>query len=544
MGYQEAGWTKVSYKVNIFTFFLLTCLFAIFGQAFGDQPLNGIPLAVEKAGLKDQNDSGPIPPVRTSQSQTIQKAGEDLRQGEEGVRIGAAKLLGKYPGTTSSILLVGALDDSSALVRRASIVSLAEHSSNGYPLFDRSLLEKVFSKIADQDVEVRREVSAMIPRLVGGLMRAKMEMIEINGRKVYQSLPASLRPDLYALALEALLDEDAIVRQNLLKYYQYLRISMPVSTFVKLLNDSDQGVLLTALSRVSSNARDSQIIGRIEELALHPSRGIRLKVVDVARDCNRYDSRYRGVLRTMTEDSDLEVASMAAVELARLGERLPSPVLEKIKSYLLNARGMTAQVTTILYAISAMGQDGVEIYRVLTDHSSSRMRTVAWQRLMGLTSGWKDPSLWLAAMKDKDKGVREAVLNNLRGRVGVLSLEQMRALVTSSYSNVRIFAGQCLMTASAESVQEFGFELLIDENEVVRSTTIRAMGVRKSPGWLKVMARSLLDDHYAVQRAAMDSLITDRKDGVPVLLEHVAKYPTNQINSLVRAELQKMGFQP
>ena len=544
MGYQEAGWTKVSYKVNIFTLFLLTCLLAILGQALGDQPLNGIPLAVEKAGLKDQNDSGRIPPVRTSQSQTIQKAGEDLRQGEEGVRIGAAKLLGKYPGTTSSILLVGALDDSSALVRRASIVSLAEHSSNGYPLFDRSLLEKVFSKIADQDVEVRREVSAMIPRLVGGLMRAKMEMIEINGRKVYQSLPASLRPDLYTLALEALLDEDAIVRQNLLKYYQYLRISMPVSTFVKLLNDSDQGVLLTALSRVSSNARDSRIIGRIEELALHPSRGIRLKVVDVARDCNRYDSRYRGVLRTMTGDSDLEVASMAAVELARLGERLPSPVLEKIKSYLLNARGMTAQVTTILYAISAMGQDGVEIYRVLTDHSSSRMRTVAWQRLMGLTSGWKDPSLWLVAMKDKDKGVREAVLNNLRGRVGVLSLEQMRALVTSSYSNVRIFAGQCLMTASAESVQEFGFELLIDENEVVRSTTIRAMGVRKSPGWLKVMARSLLDDHYAVQRAAMDSLITDRKDGVPVLLEHVAKYPTNQINSLVRAELQKMGFQP
>ena len=544
MGYQEAGWTKVSYKVNIFTLFLLTCLLAILGQALGDQPLNGIPLAMEKAGLKDQNDSGPIPPVRTSQSQTIQKAGEDLRQGEEGARIGAAKLLGKYPGTTSSILLVGALDDSSALVRRASIVSLAEHSSNGYPLFDRSLLEKVFSKIADQDVEVRREVSTMIPRLVGGLMRAKMEMIEINGRKVYQSLPASLRPDLYTLALEALLDEDAIVRQNLLKYYQYLRISMPVSTFVKLLNDSDQGVLLTALSRVSSNARDSRIIGRIEELALHPSRGIRLKVVDVARDCNRYDSRYRGVLRTMTGDSDLEVASMAAVELARLGERLPSPVLEKIKSYLLNARGMTAQVTTILYAISAMGQDGVEIYRVLTDHSSSRMRTVAWQRLMGLTSGWKDPGLWLVAMKDKDKGVREAVLNNLRGRVGVLSLEQMRALVTSSYSNVRIFAGQCLMTASAESVQEFGFELLIDENEVVRSTTIRAMGVRKSPGWLKVMARALLDDHYAVQRAAMDSLITDRKDGVPVLLEHVAKYPTNQINSLVRAELQKMGFQP
>jgi len=67
MGYQEAGWTKVSYKVNIFTFFLLTFLLGIFGKALGNQPPNGIPLAVE-AGLKDQNDSGPLPPVRTREN--------------------------------------------------------------------------------------------------------------------------------------------------------------------------------------------------------------------------------------------------------------------------------------------------------------------------------------------------------------------------------------------------------------------------------------------------------------------------------------------
>ena len=75
-------------------------------------------------------------------------------------------------------------------------------------------------------------------------------MVEINGRKVYRSVPGSLRPDLYALAQNSLLDEDAIVRQNLLKYYQYLRVSMPVLTLEKLLRDSDQGVLLSALNRL------------------------------------------------------------------------------------------------------------------------------------------------------------------------------------------------------------------------------------------------------------------------------------------------------
>ena len=38
--------------------------------------------------------------------------------------MGAAKLLGKYPGSSSLILLVGALDDDSALVRRARLFRL------------------------------------------------------------------------------------------------------------------------------------------------------------------------------------------------------------------------------------------------------------------------------------------------------------------------------------------------------------------------------------------------------------------------------------
>ncbi len=497
-----------------------------------------------QSAANEANQTLPSAPARTSKAETILKATLDLRQGEEGARVGAAKLLGKYPGTSTSISLVGALEDPSPLVRRAAIVSLAEHAGVGYPMYELSLLEKVFSKIGDQDVEVRREVSAMIPRLAGGLMRSRMEVVEVNGRKVYRSFPASLRPDLYEMAQKAMLDEDAIVRQNLLKYYQYLRVNLPMEIFEKLLKDTDQGVLLTALSQLSSNAREPRIIRRIEELAEHADRGIRLKVIAVSRDCNRYDFRYRSILRKMTGDKDLEVASMAAVELARLGERLTSPVIERIKEYLLSARGMTAQVTTILYAVSAMGEDGVGIYRALTNHSSSRMRTVAWQRLLNLTSGWKNPSLWLPAMEDKDKAVRDAVLVSLRGRVAELNDSQMSALTLSKYSDVRVFAGQCLLTASEDSVRDLGFELLIDEDEVVRSTAIRALGARKLPGWHKVMSRSLLDENYVVQRAAMDALLADRAEGIPILREHLARNPDSKINSLARTELQRIGIKP
>ena len=114
----------------------------------------------------------PVQAPRSSQSETILRAAKDLDHLEVGRRVGAAKLLGKYPGSQSAFLLVAALDDPSPLVRRSVMVSLAEHASNGYPLYDKSLVEKVYSKLGDSGVEVRREVSTMIPRLVSGLRGA------------------------------------------------------------------------------------------------------------------------------------------------------------------------------------------------------------------------------------------------------------------------------------------------------------------------------------------------------------------------------------
>ena len=57
------------------------------------------------------------------------------------------------------------------------------------------------------------------------------------------------------------------------------------------------------------------------------------------------------------------------------------------------------------------------------------------------------------------------------------------------------------------------------------------------------MSRSLKDDHYAVQRAAMDSLLADREKGVHVLIEHIKRIES-KINPLSRSELQRLGLGP
>jgi len=61
---------------------------------------------------------------------------------------------------------------------------------------------------------------------------------------------------------------------------------------------------------------------------------------------------------------------------------------------------------------------------------------------------------------------------------------------------------------------------------------------------MKVHILSLLDSNYAIQRAAMDGLLSDAKVGVPALLDFVRAHPTVAISSLARQELERLGFRP
>jgi hypothetical protein len=58
------------------------------------------------------------------------------------------------------------------------------------------------------------------------------------------------------------------------------------------------------------------------------------------------------------------------------------------------------------------------------------------------------------------------------------------------------------------------------------------------------MKRSLLDTDYVIQRSAMDGLLGDRKEGVPVLIDYISKNPQSRISNLAKIELNKIGVQP
>ena len=186
----------------------------------------------------------------------------------------------------------------------------------------------------------------------------------------------------------------------------------------------------------------------------------------------------------------------------------------------------------------------MEVYLSLTEHSSSRMRAIAWQRYLSMNKTLDQSSTWMSALKDRDKGVRDAVIVSLRGRIKDLNADEVGELVASEFADVRIFAGQSMVLAEEEILADYGFELLIDENPLVRSTTLRAFGMRRPPGWIAIMSKSLLDKDYDIQRAAMDALLGDRELGVEALLKYLEKNPTARISSLAKSELYRLGVQP
>jgi hypothetical protein len=301
---------------------------------------------------------------------------------------------------------------------------------------------------------------------------------------------------------------------------------------------------LVALDQVKIYARFPGIDQAVKQLAKHKDFGVRAKVAQTAGNLSRSYPDYRDVLRVLLKDKDQGLAAQSAIELARLGERLSTENINMILDYLLSVQGLDDFSQKIFDGLSALGADASKIYRSLTEHPSGRLRAIAWQRFLVQSNGWHDATSWMPALRDRNPEVRELVLGTIRGRISKIEEDELGVLIDSKYPEVRVFAAESFLLTDIKVVESRYMDLLIDEDGLVRSVTLRSLAKRRVPGWMKVHILSLLDPNYAIQRAAMDGLLSDAKVGVPALLDFVRAHPTVSISSLARQELERLGFRP
>ena len=154
------------------------------------------------------------------------------------------------------------------------------------------------------------------------------------------------------------------------------------------------------------------------------------------------------------------------------------------------------------------------------------------------------PPIWLKALDDSDSQVREVVLFTLRGSVQEVEGEVLQTLFNSKHPEVRGFGAELLLVVDEKIAQEQFFDFLIDENSLVRATTLRVLALRKLGAWADLHVRSLQDDDIEIQRAAMDGLLSNLKEGVPLIQEFIKNFPAHEISVYLRSELQKNGVKP
>ena len=163
------------------------------------------------------------------------------------------------------------------------------------------------------------------------------------------------------------------------------------------------------------------------------------------------------------------------------------------------------------------------------------MRTVAWQRFQSFKR-MEQPTGSTAALKDRDQGVRNAVVNTLRGRISPINKKTMGSLVSSPYEDVRKFLAESMARAESDAVYEHGLKLT-DEDANVRAATIRSFGELRTPGWLKIMERSLMMNMNLACCHGCFICGTSAWDSHPQ--EVFSKNPNSRISSMIRIELQR-----
>ena len=97
-----------------------------------------------------------------------------------------------------------------------------------------------------------------------------------------------------------------------------------------------------------------------------------------------------------------------------------------------------------------------------------------------------------------------------------------------------------LLVVDEKIAQEQFFDFLIDENSLVRATTLRVLALRKLGAWADLHVRSLQDDDIEIQRAAADGLLSNLKEGVPLIQEFIKNFLLMKLVVICEMSCKKM----
>ncbi|WP_309400505.1 HEAT repeat domain-containing protein [Cerasicoccus maritimus] len=465
----------------------------------------------------------PAPRLSQQERETITRAIRDLESDNVELRAGAAMLLGKYHAPEAKQAVIDALNDPSARVRRAALVSVAEWR-HGLPVDD---VEPILLHIADVDVEVRRMVSSMIPQMMSIWRTARMIRPEMRNREINPQVRGALRG--------AFSDEDAVVRRNMLINFNNLSITLPQEVLVQLMEDPDRGVRLDAIPLAINYAEPALWVEPAQRIVEgdDPAALQRLTAELGRRGSNEG-------IELLQEISALDNQEIAAEAHLALFRWTGSPAeLDWLIKALAAGRLSQDQGQRLLQIMRGYHELAVPLAPSLTELKSTVLRAEAVRLYLGLELANDNPEVMARLLNDPSQEIRAMVVSHYNARPQLVTDELVLSLLDNPYSDVRASLVQMAIRQPRKKAENLLYDLMLDEAVDVRVASMEAISALQFEGWTDIVAASLEDPDIAMQRSAVVILLRERQfpQREEILRGYVEANPKSPLAPRIKTEL-------
>ncbi len=480
-----------------------------------------------------------------TEMQTIIKGLADIKSENARTRRAAVLLLGKYSQIPAVNAVCDALSDPSPEVRQTALVTVREKitvaasdspsmffvSSSGEksnnPLYSNATISAMIKLIGDDKIDIRRLASAAISEMNYALM------LSGTGRTL-ENFCKDL--ELRKIIINAYSDKDSGVRQNMFKYYSYFRKTVPDTVLLKGIEDENRAVKTNALTALL-NYRSKIVLESITKLMASKDNDIRRTVVERMR----YHSNYPTVKREMKKllnDQDTIIAGKALYSLVYSKTSLPEETVTGILNKLtIESPELGKSIVKTLG--SKKGYNN--LLNKLSKDNQSPYCTSALEVL--IRSGHTVFSTEdLVKMMDTDeRNLLSACVSALSRKK--ITAEDLLPLTESEHTEAREQLLNIVYSLRNQDERaELLGDLLLDDNESIRSRTINRYISLRCTDWKQVAENALTDDSGGVVYETVRALLRNRKDGYEILRKKFAEQPELKALIIKHAEAKKDDF--
>lgn len=428
------------------------------------------------------------PEVAEEARATVERGIADLENEDPGIRAGAVMLLGKYELREARQAVIQSLDDPAPQVRRAAVIAALDWKYELPPSGAVAMLDR----LVDEDLEVRRDVSAMLPLIATKAQQASL----IQGGAL------GLPQEKHGVIRQAFADEDPFVRENMLAAQHLLRVSLSEEHWIALARDDVPAVRRRALPLALQQVSFASLYPVLHHWAVQGEAEDRLLVAEAV--LYQRDQRARELLMDLSDDPADEVASAALIGLMR---REPSePWFDAIIGRLEQGQMATEQGKLALrLMLSRAPLDEARLARITSIKRSAWQGEIAQIELASLM-GEPLRKAVLGRIGSSSGDVRRVAMSYLSGLPELLIEDTFWTLLESPHEDVRERGVALLLQAPQGLSGKLAPEFLFDPAGSVRAAALRFVMDRRVPGFERMVAGAMTDPDATVRNLAFNSL--------------------------------------